>query len=164
MMTLRERIDSTEATASESLTLTFDQRRRSRLRAKLDSGDEVALVLPRGLVLREGDRLKADSGVIVAVRARPEQLSTARSNDPRLLARACYHLGNRHVPVEVGDGWARYQHDHVLDEMVLQLGLQVQVEDVAFEPESGAYGGGGHGHEASHGHGHGDDEGPAHDH
>jgi urease accessory protein len=162
MMTLHERIESTEATASESLTLTFDQGRRRRLRARLDSGTEVALVLPRGMVLREGDRLKADSGAIVAVRAAKEQLSTARCSDARLLARACYHLGNRHVPVEVGDGWARYQHDHVLDEMVMQLGLRVQVENVAFEPESGAYGGGGHAHEHEHEHEHEGDE--SHDH
>jgi len=159
MMTLHERIESTEATASESLTLTFDQRRKSRLRAKLDSGTEVAIVLPRGLVLREGDRLKADSGTIVAVRAAREQLSTARCADRRLLARACYHLGNRHVPVEVGDGWVRYQHDHVLDEMIRRLGLEVRIEDLAFEPESGAYGGGGHTHDQAH-----DDEGHAHDH
>jgi urease accessory protein len=72
-----------------------------------------------------------------------------------LFARACYHLGNRHVPLQVGHGWLRYQNDYVLDDMLRQLGLDVKHEQAPFEPENGAYGEhGGH----SHGHSHGDDD------
>jgi urease accessory protein len=148
MLTLVERIAGTPP-CTRTLTLSFDQRRKSRLRAWLDDGTEVALVLPRGTVLVDADRLRASDGTIVGVRAAPEQVSTARTGDARLLARACYHLGNRHVPVEVGDGWARYQHDHVLDDMCRQLGLDVRAESLPFEPEAGAYGGH-HGHHHDH--------------
>ena len=163
MWTIRERIEGGAAAgAGATITLTFDQRRKSRLRARLDGGTEVALVLPRGTVLKDGDRLRAETGLVVAVKAAAELISTARTSDARLLARACYHLGNRHIPVEVGAGWARYQHDHVLDHMVTELGLAVEVAQLPFEPESGAYGGG-HGHhhddhehdEPEHEHGHG---------
>ena len=157
MWTIRERIASGEP-AVATLTLTFEERRKSRLRTRLDDGTEVALTLPRGTVLREGDRLRADGGPIVAVKAASEEVSTARTADARLLARACYHLGNRHIPVEVGDGWARYLHDHVLDAMVAELGLTVDVASLPFEPEAGAYG-----HAGANGHHHGhDDHGHAH--
>jgi urease accessory protein len=138
------------------LVLTCDQRRRSRLRTRLLDGTEVALRLPRGTVLRHGDHLRTTSGLVVRVVAAAEPVSTVSSPDARTLARACYHLGNRHVAVEVGDGWARYRHDHVLDHMVASLGLAVCVEEAPFEPEAGAYGG--------HGHGHGDDEEETHSH
>ena len=69
---------------------------------------------------------------------------------PHHLLRAAYHLGNRHVALQIGAGWVRYQHDHVIDEMVKGLGLDVQVEDTPFEPEAGAYGG----HAALMGHAH----------
>jgi urease accessory protein len=146
MLTLRERLDRGDASAA--ITLTFDQRRRSRLRARLDDGREVALMLPRALVLRDGDLLGGD--LIARVVAADERVSTARTPDPTLLARAAYHLGNRHVAVEIGAGFARYQHDHVLDDMVRSLGLAVEIESVAFEPEAGAYGGHGHSHNHNH--------------
>jgi urease accessory protein len=75
------------------------------------------------------------------------------SADPRPLARAAYHLGNRHVALQIGDGWLRYCHDHVLDEMLLGLGLRVTVEQAPFEPEAGAYHAEG---DSAHGHSHGD--------
>jgi urease accessory protein len=142
-----------------TVTLTFEERRRSRLRAMLDDGRELALLLPRGTVLHDGDLLRAhDGSVVVAVRAAAENLSVARSSEPRLLARVAYHLGNRHVPVEVGDGWVAYEHDHVLDTMVRALGLQTETRVAAFEPEVGAF----HGDPAGHRHSH--DGGPVHAH
>src|SRR5688572_7344828 len=102
--------------ASESLTLVFELRRRARLRTRLDSGREVGLLLERGLSLKQGDRLATKDGdLVVEVRARPELLSTVETADPHLLARAAYHLGNRHVPLQLEPGWLAYQHDHVLD-------------------------------------------------
>ena len=136
--------------AQATLTLPFELRQKSRLRTRLDSGEDVGVFLARGTVLRDGDRLRAFNGLIVEVRAAPEPVSTARTDDPLLLARAAYHLGNRHVALQLGSGWLRYLHDHVLDGMVQKLGLSVVGEETPFEPEAGAYGGGhDHDHESS---------------
>ncbi|MES1208958.1 MAG: urease accessory protein UreE [Pseudomonadota bacterium] len=130
------------------LTLPFAERRRSRLRTRLDDGREAALILPHGTVLRDGDRLRPEQGgPVISVRAAEEMLSWATTGDPLLLARAAYHLGNRHVPVQLGEGWVAYQHDHVLDGMVRELGLELQVRQASFEPEAGGYRqGGAHSH------------------
>jgi urease accessory protein len=129
--------------------LPFELRQKSRLRAVLDSGEEVALLLPRGRMLRGGDRLLLEDGGVVLVQSRAETVSTATSADPLALARAAYHLGNRHVPLQIGAGFLRYLHDHVLDDMLRALGLSVASELAAFEPEQGAYG-----HDHAHGHSH----------
>lgn len=123
-----------------TLTLPFEQRQKSRLRTRLDNGVDVGLFLPRGTVLRHGDLLRTTSGLVVEVQAALESVSTAQTDDPLLLARAAYHLGNRHVPLQVGPGWLRYLHDHVLDRMVQELGLAVISEQAPFEPEAGAQG------------------------
>jgi urease accessory protein len=142
------------AEAQDALSLPYEQRRRSRLRARLDGGEEVGLFLPRGTALREGDLLLADNGWVVRVRAAPETVSRARCADPVALARAAYHLGNRHVALQIEEDSVRYLHDHVLDEMLHAMGLAVTLETLPFEPEVGAYGGHSHAHE----HEHGDDE------
>jgi urease accessory protein len=167
MVHLHEKLEATEvATATASLTLTFADRRRSRLRATLDDGREAAVMLTRGTVLRDGDRLREpESGLVVAVVAAPEFLSVARTDDGLLVCRAAYHLGNRHVPVQIGPDWLAYEHDHVLDAMVKAMGLVVRQEQRPFEPEAGGYGHAGvndrhHGH--AHDHDHTDDE--PHDH
>jgi len=125
------------------LVLPFDLRCRSRFRATLDSGEEVGIKLARGQVLRGGEQLLAADGRVVEIVAARETVSVASSEDPLLLARAAYHLGNRHVGLQIGAGWLLYQHDHVLDDLVLGLGLKVSVEQRAFEPEAGAYHGAG---------------------
>ena|SRR5664279_530565 len=123
------------------LTLAFEERRKSRLRARLEDGREVAVLLPRGTSLHDGDYLRDEgAGVIVQVKAAVETLSVARAADHPTLARAAYHLGNRHVPVQLGDDWVAYPHDHVLDELVRELGLTVSCESRPFEPEAGGYG------------------------
>lgn len=142
--------------AQAKLVLPFDMRQRSRLRAQLDSGEEVGLVLERGTLLRGGDCLLADDGRVIAIEAAVEQVSVVTANDPWQLARAAYHLGNRHVSLQVGAGWLRYLHDHVLDDMVRGLGLIVHIDALPFEPEAGAYAHAGHSHQfvlsASHPH------------
>ena len=158
MLEIRQRHEG-EAAPTATLTLPFDLRQRSRLRATLDDGREVGLFLPRGTVLRGDDQLLAADGTVVEVRAADETVSTVRAPVQRLL-RAAYHLGNRHVPLQIGEGWLRYGHDHVLDDMVRGLGLEVSCEQAPFEPEGGAYGGGhshGHSHDHDHGHGHSHD-------
>jgi urease accessory protein len=145
VLAVRERLNAQDAgadmhRATERLVLPFELRQKSRLRARLESGAEVGLVLERGIVLRGGDRLRAEDGTIIEVVAALETVSTVREADGTRLARAGYHLGNRHVPVQIGEGWLRYGHDHVLDDMVRGLGLVVTVEQAPFEPEAGAYG------------------------
>ncbi len=125
--------------AGERLVLPFELRQKSRLRATTVSGTELALLLPRGTVLRDGDRLRAANNLIIEVRAAVEAVTTAHSDDATRFARVCYHLGNRHVPLQVGAGWLRYLADHVLDRMVEELGLTVSHEQAPFEPEAGAY-------------------------
>ncbi len=136
------------------LTLPIEQRVRSRLRARLDDGREVGLFLPRGTLLRDGDRLGNDDGLIIELIAAAETVSTLHCDDPTLLARAAYHLGNRHIPLQVEKGWLRYQHDHVLDDMLRQMGLAPVVEQAPFEPEAGAYQQAAEGHHHSHSHSH----------
>jgi len=125
--------------ADTRLVLPYEARCRSRQRATLADGQSVAIVLERGQVLRSGDLLLADDGRVIEVCAAPERVSTAHGADPRQLIRAAYHLGNRHVMLQIGANWLRYLHDHVLDDMLRGLGLTVKVEEVAFEPEAGAY-------------------------
>src|SRR5688572_26017904 len=159
MITIRERLTATASAsaspAAERLVLPFELRQKSRLRGRLASGTEVGLFLERGIVLRGGDLLLAEDGTVVEVVAALETVSTVRDSDATRLARAGYHLGNRHVPVEIGTGWLRYGHDHVLDDMVRGLGLTVVVEQAPFEPEAGAYGHSSHGHSHEHEHSHG---------
>jgi urease accessory protein len=123
------------------LELPFDKRQKSRLLAELASGEAVALKLPRGEVLRGGDLVVASDGRLIEIVAEPEALLHVVCADPTALARAAYHLGNRHVPVEVGDGFLRIAADHVLETMLLGLGASLTPLRAPFEPEAGAYGG-----------------------
>ncbi|MDB4972410.1 MAG: UreE urease accessory domain protein [Myxococcaceae bacterium] len=146
-----------EPESALSLTLVFQDRQRSRQRVQLSNGQQAVLLLPRGTVLRGGDLLSLSDGRVARVEAAAETVSTVRAphGDAELLARAAYHLGNRHVPLQVGAGFLRYLCDHVLDAMVVELGLSVLREEAPFEPESGAYGRHTHGPGHHHGHAHG---------
>lgn len=136
------------ATPEESLSLTlpWSLRQRSRFRTRLDGGPEVGVFLSRGEVLRDGDQLATEDGRCVRVVAAPEDVAVARSQDARDLARACFHLGNRHVSLQIEEGCVRFQPDHVLESMLRELGLSVARETSAFQPEPGAYGKSGHSH------------------
>jgi len=166
MLQIKRRLPEPRAAAARvdaRLVLPFEWRSRSRFRAHLEGGEEVGVVLARGQILRGGDLLLAEDGRVIEVGAAPEQVSTVRAPDARLLARVAYHLGNRHVALQIGEGWLRYAHDHVLDAMARGLGAQLTVEQAPFEPEAGAYHEHGHtdGNHAEPGHDHG---GPGHGH
>lgn len=143
MLEIHERLPRTGAqdagAAQMTLTLAFDARQRCRQRVALDDGSERALLLPRGTTLRDGDRLRDTGGMIIRVCAAPETVSVARTTDRHRLVRAAYHLGNRHVQLQIDADSLRYRHDHVLDAMVERLGLAVSCEQAPFEPEPGAY-------------------------
>jgi urease accessory protein len=132
----------------DTLELPFDLRQKSRLRATLKSGQEVALILPRGNVMRGGDVVKTTDGREVKVVAAPEKLAHIESAE---LAKVAYHLGNRHVPVQVGATFLRIAQDHVLEELAKKLGAKVSHVTAPFEPEAGAYGGGHRHDEMGHG-------------
>ena len=151
MIELTHRAPADSQVDTEAL-LTIHQRTRSRQRITLADGREAGLMVARGETLRGGDLLTGACGTVVRVVAALEPVSTARAHPGQALARICYHLGNRHVPLEVGEDYARYLHDHVLDDMVRGLGGTVDVHDHAFEPEDGAYGGTSHSHAHSHDH------------
>lgn len=145
-MEIFDRLLADVGDTGRTLTLPFERRRRSRQRVVLDDGSEAQLLLPRGTVLRDGDVLGGAGIGRALVRAAAEEVSVAASANAALLLRAAYHLGNRHVPVQIGPGWLRYGHDHVLDDLCRGLGLEVGSARLPFEPEAGAYAGGRHGH------------------
>jgi len=155
MISLHTKITPADAVPDvvhDLLVLPYDQRERCRQRARLASGEEVALFLVRGTVLRDGDLLTGEGGRVVRVVAAPEPTYLVRCLDATMLARCAFHLGNRHTRTQVGPGWLRIQVDPVLKEMVEGLGAQVDEELAKFEPEPGAYSGG-HGHHHHDGHG-----------
>ncbi len=162
MLELTRRL-ATPQPAAATLTLDYEQRTRGRLRVQLDDGRAAGLFLERGLTLRGGDCLTAADGTVVQVRAAAELVSRVVTTDPLLHARLCYHLGNRHVPLQISPGEVRYRHDHVLDDMVRHLGAVAESAQLPFEPEDGAYSAHRHGdgvpahthdHPHSHDHGH----------
>ncbi|MGH6628936.1 MAG: urease accessory protein UreE, partial [Burkholderiales bacterium] len=108
---------------------------------KLVSGEEAALKLPRGATLRGGDLLSATDGRVIEVIAAPERVVQVECSTPAELARVAYHLGNRHVAVEVGEGFLRLGENHVLEEMLRGLGATLMSIEAPFEPEAGAYSG-----------------------
>jgi urease accessory protein len=153
----------TTAPATDSVALAYDERKRSRLKVTLASGAEAGIFLERGDHLRGGDKLQAEAGsTVVEIHAAPERLIEAVTDSPLLFARAAYHLGNRHVPVQIlpteHGGKLRFQTDHVLADMLRGLGCTVSETEAPFQPESGAYGA----NSGSHGghHHHADDEQP----
>lgn len=121
-------------------------RQKSRFKTQLASGEEVGVMLPRGEILRGGDLLTTSDGRIIEVISRPEDVLHVECATSAALAKIAYHLGNRHVPVEVGDGYLRLADDHVLERMLEGLGAKVSRTTAPFEPEAGAYGGAGHEH------------------
>ena len=169
MLELTERVGLVEASEiHDHLTLPFETRQRGRLRARTDTGHDVGLFLDRGPVLRDGACLQAKSGEIIRIRAADEPVVTAYSEPGLPLARLCYHLGNRHVSLQIGEedgkGWVRFPPDHVLEELAERLGATLIHHQAPFDPEPGAYSqaGQGHSHGHSHGHGHSHDHSHAH--
>jgi len=146
MLTLHTKLEAAERVDGE-LVLTYDQREKCRQRARLASGEEIALFTARGTVLRDGDLLTGETGFVARVRAAAEPVYTVRAADAHGLLRCAFHLGNRHSQVEVGAGFLRIRVDPVLRDMLTGLGAVVTEDMAAFEPEAGAYSGGhAHGH------------------
>ncbi|MDB9362745.1 urease accessory protein UreE [Nodularia spumigena CS-588/02] len=124
-----------------TLALTAEERTRSRHRFETEVGKVVFLRLPRGTLLQDGDILQDETNSsLIRITAKPETVLTVFAQTPLLLMRAAYHLGNRHVPVEITSSYLRLLPDSVLRTMLEQLGLEITEEILPFQPELGAYG------------------------
>ena len=140
-----------DGTVDDRVLIDFDRRHRRRILLTTEGGEEVLLDLPEAVRLRDGDRLSLEDGRTVLVQARPEELLDIHAPDPVSLVRIAWHLGNRHLPVQVvspdaGGGHLRIRADHVIADMVRGLGGHVAPVSAPFDPEAGAYAGGGHHH------------------
>lgn len=142
MLTFTERLSAAvDVSVSFTLSLTAEERTRTRHRFEMLDGQALYLRLPRGTVLQDGDLLKSETGdVIVRIAAKAEPVLTVTAHKPIDLLRASYHLGNRHVRLEVTSDYLRLSPDPILQLMLEQLGVEVKEEFVPFHPESGAYG------------------------
>lgn len=155
MLKITERVrQPDQQPPTDYIELDFDHRKRGRLRTTTQRGKEVGLFLDRGPSLQQGDWLRAESGELLKVIAAAEQVVSATAQDALQFARVCYHLGNRHVPLQIGEQWLRFQPDHVLEELCQVYGLAVRQELAPFQPENGAYGG----HSKTHEHRHNEDK------
>lgn len=145
-----------------SVELDWDVRQKSRFAATDSAGRELGIFLPRGTLVRGGDVLVAEDGSLIRVIAAPQAVlritPCAVHGSPFDLTRAAYHLGNRHVPIELTPEHLQIEPDHVLADMLRAMHLTVVELQAPFEPEGGAYAAHGHGHHpAHHDHGHGHD-------
>jgi len=145
-----------EARAVDRVLIDFDRRHRRRIVLRTEGGAELLIDLPQATRLREGDGLRLDAGGVVRVCARPETLLEIHAHGPGELARIAWHLGNRHLPLQLIGDRIRIRADHVIEEMVEGLGGHVAPVVAPFDPEPGAYAGG-HRH---HHHDNHDDEAP----
>ncbi len=154
---------------ASTVELDWDVRQKSRFDATDSAGRTLGVFLPRGTVVRGGDVLVAEDGSLIQVAAAPQAVlkitHCKNHGSPYDLIRAAYHLGNRHVPIELKPDHLKIEPDHVLADMLRAMHLIVNTVDEAFEPENGAYATGGHTH-GGHGHHHGehDHHGHAHGH
>jgi urease accessory protein len=142
MLQAYEHATAFDGTWQDEVHLIYAEREKSRYRTTTSGGSDIGWFLPRGSVLCDGDALVcagSEGEQIILIRAATETLTEASSDDPHLLLRAAYHLGNRHVSLQILPNSLRFPRDHVLEEMLEGLGLEVRSVDDAFHPEAGAY-------------------------
>lgn len=141
MLTVTQRVpENLSIEPRFTLSLTAEERTRSRLRYQTDEGEAVYLQLPRGTILRDRDLLASETGeILIRVYAKPEPIFTVTAVDFLTLMRAAYHLGNRHVSLEITPTYLRLSSDPILQKMLVQLGVEVTEEVAPFQPEIGAY-------------------------
>ena len=140
-----------EAARAVRLRLTFDERVKSRLATMSVEGGAVALLLPRGTVMRNGALLAGDDGELAIVEAAPQPVTRVTVESPLALLRAVYHLANRHVAAQLAEDHALIERDPVLEAMLRGIGARVEHIEAPFDPEGGAYGQ--HNHDPDHRHG-----------
>ena len=165
MLQVFERLDHTHDEIADSITLDQDTRKKARIKGVTDKGQDVGIFVERGHPLLIGQVLKTECGLLIEVKGKAEEVSTAVATDWLSFCKVCYHLGNRHTSLQIGELWVRFKPDYVLEELAENYGLKINHTPAIFEPESGAYGkSGGHSHGHSHSHSHGDSDAHPHEH
>lgn len=157
MLQLSTRLSHIHHAPDDSVTLDYDTRQKARIKILTDKGSEAGIFIERGKPLLINEILQSECGQHIQVLGASEPVTTASCDDWLTFARVCYHLGNRHTKLQVGERWLRFKPDHVLSELVAQYGFTLSDAPAVFAPENGAYHGlSGHAsHEnASHAHGH----------
>lgn len=151
--------------AADTVVLDFDDRHRRRITMEASSGLSFLLDLPEAVALRTGDAVKLEDGRLVEIIGASEPLSEIRTDNPEHLLRLAWHLGNRHLPVQIAGARLRIRRDHVIAAMVEGLGGKIRGIEAAFDPEGGAYLHSTHGHDHEHhDHEHHDHDHHAHEH
>ena len=140
MIKVYERISHCHKPITDSITLDQDTRKKSRIKSTTDKGFDIGIFVERGHPLLVDEILKSECGQFIKVKGQAEAVSTAISTDWPSFAKVCYHLGNRHTSMQIGELWLRFKPDHVLEQLAENYGLTINKAPAVFEPESGAYG------------------------
>ncbi len=146
MLTISERLGHYHGDADDTIPLDFDTRQKARIKVTTDKGEPVGIFIARGKPLRVGEHLRSECGKVIKVIGALEAVTTASTDDWHTFSKVCYHLGNRHTRLQVGERWLRFKPDHVLSELVQRYHLSVSDAPAVFDPESGAYQSGEHHH------------------
>ena len=162
MLQAYQRLDHTHSEIVDSITLDQDTRKKARIKGTTDNGLAIGIFMERGHPLSVGEILKTQCGLLIEIKGAAEEVSTAIATDWLSFSKVCYHLGNRHTSLQIGELWLRFKPDHVLEALAEKYGLTLDKTPAIFEPESGAYGGkSGHSHshasnndDDQHGHAH----------
>ncbi|OUR61754.1 urease accessory protein UreE [Colwellia sp. 39_35_sub15_T18] len=140
MIKVYERLSHCHEPITDSITLDQETRKKARIKSTTDKGADIGIFVERGHPLLVGEILKSECGQFVEVKGQAEPVSTASATDWLSFSKVCYHLGNRHTSMQIGELWLRFKPDHVLEELAENYGLTVDKTPAIFEPESGAYG------------------------
>lgn len=140
MLQVFKRHHHTHAEISDYLLLDQDTRKKARIKSKTAGGLDIGIFIERGNPLKIGEILESECGQLIEVKGQAESVATAIANDWLTFSKVCYHLGNRHTTLQIGELWVRFKPDHVLEELAQMFGLNIEHHDAIFEPEQGAYG------------------------
>ena len=140
MLQAFERLSHTHQAINDSITLDRETRQKARIKGKTDQGKDIGIFVDRGNPLHVGEVLKTECGLLIEIKGAKEPVITASTEDWHTFSKVCYHLGNRHTVLQVGERWLRFKPDHVLKELCEMYGLTTSDAPEIFEPENGAYG------------------------
>jgi urease accessory protein len=152
MLQAYERFDHTHSEVGGSITLDQDTRKKARIKGKTDGGLDIGIFMERGHPLLVGEVLKTECGLFIEIKGQAEPVATCTATDWLTFCKVCYHLGNRHTSLQIGELWVRFKPDYVLEELAEKYGLTIDHTPTIFEPENGAYNKGNS--KGSHGHSH----------
>ncbi|TMM44059.1 urease accessory protein UreE [Colwellia ponticola] len=147
MLQAYQRFSHTHSDITDSITLDQDTRKKARIKGKTDGGVDIGIFMERGHPLLVGEVLKTECGLFIEIKGQAEPVSTAIATDWLTFCKVCYHLGNRHTSLQIGELWVRFKPDNVLEELAEKYGLIIDHTPTIFEPENGAYSNSRHTHD-----------------